>query len=87
MSLLECYGVPQKITKKIASSPALHQVTPTENVIMLGKKSVLVVWLTWIVDRDYMSILRCYDVPKKLSNYDCNKIFYGRVHKNLCVVP
>ena len=67
------------------------KVTPAENVIMcLGKKGVLVVCglLTWNVDRDYMSIPRCYDIPKKfLSNYDCNKISHGRVHQNLCVVP
>ena len=66
------------------------KVTPAENVIIcLGKK---VFWLfgllTWIVDRDYMSISRCYDIPKKLlSTYDCNKISHGRVHQNLCVAP
>ena len=66
------------------------KVTPAENVIICLGKNVFWLFglLTWIVDRDYMSIPRCYDIPKKLlSNYDCNKISHGRVHQNLCVVP
>ena len=59
---------------KFASSTALHQSHSCRKCDhMFGKK---VFWLfgllTWIVDRDYMSIPRCYDIPKKLlSNYDC----------------
>ena len=35
--------------------------------------------VTWI-DRDYMNIPQCCDIPKKsLSNGDCNKISHGRV--------
>ena len=72
---------------KFASSTARHQSYSCRKCDhMFGKKGVLVVLLTWIVDRDYMSIPRCYDIPKKLlSNYDCNKISHGRVHQNLCV--
>ena len=61
-----------KITK-FASSTALHQVTPAENVIIFGKNKVLWLFglLTWIVDYDYMSIPQCYDILKKLlSNCD-----------------
>ena len=44
------------------------KVTPAENVIIcLGKKLFLLFrLLTWIVDRDYMSIPRCYDIPIQL---------------------
>ena len=46
------------------------EVTPAENVIICLEKKVFWFGLwTWIVDRDYMSIPRCYDIPKKfLSN-------------------
>ena len=49
------------------------KVTPAENVIIFGKNKVLWLFglLTWIVDCDYMSIPRCYDILKKLlSNCD-----------------
>ena len=57
------------------------KVTPAENVIIcLGKNVFWLFLLIWIVDRGYMSIPRCYDIPKKLlSNYDCKKISHGRV--------
>ena len=45
------------------------KVNPAENVIICWEKKCFVVWFVdMIVDRDHMSILRCYAPEKLLSN-------------------